>query len=458
MRKTSRLFSGLIALLCAPLVVAEPSNTPSLVINGGYERGLMGWSTPFGRVVTAERGGRCLEIRRGSAVQDVYVSRGVRTFTVAVDIKTSGVVAPRGPGYVFAAVYQLDSRGEYVAFYDFAQLTGDHGWHRRTYTFKQHPQAEIVSLRCGLYNAVGAAWFDNWTLVEGSEAKRFDEVSEPGRRSGRAKGVAAIFREPGFPFQGAASSPEKLAEILNEVGVETHFLDAAALSDRAQLRAGLYDLVVLPYGASFPASARETMIRFLHGGGGFISMGGYAFNDLLLREGGRWLPEAQVLRRRLAAAMKQRNLLFDGGFEKKETEAAPVGGRDLDGRWHRSSLRCRLTEKKSGGGAALRPRGRSSPGHGGRDQVGPAAAGATGTSVSRHRLDQDARGGGTRLRLPGHLPVRQERQAASPHGLRPRARRQRLETVPVRLHAGARGRRALLQVRLVPRPRDGLVR
>ncbi|MBI4606167.1 MAG: hypothetical protein HY721_29730 [Planctomycetes bacterium] len=188
-------------------------------------------------------------------------------------------------------------------------------------------------------------------------------------------GTAAIFREPGFPGAGAPSSPDVLERALAGAGFATRFAGAADLADPAVLAPGAFDLVVLPYGRSFPAAARDNFVAYLRGGGGFISMGGYAFLDLLVKEGGRWVREDEELERRVADALERGSLLADGGFEADATRDAPLegdGGGDAgtdagkDGseehrgdaggtgggaRWRRTSPGCRVVEDAPAEGA-----------------------------------------------------------------------------------------------------------
>ncbi len=155
-------------------------------------------------------------------------------------------------------------------------------------------------------------------------------TADPG--SAPPEGSVAILREPGLPVSGVASSPERLGALLGAAGLKVTCLSATELADPQRLLPGAYHLVVLPYGASFPAAARQAMVAYLHRGGSFISMGGYVFNRLLVPEGGTWAEESAVLARRLAKAL-EKSLLLDGGFET--TTAAPVGGMALDAGWRR---------------------------------------------------------------------------------------------------------------------------
>lgn len=312
----------------------------SLVVNGGFE-GVGGWSFAAGtHVVASDRGGRCVEVNGDSAATQEVVPEGeARTFSCSVELKTENVVPGQPNGYAYAAVYQLDATGQWVAFRDFVQLQGTNGWRRADFTFDLVPRATVISLRCGIFNATGKAWFDNWTLVEGSRAFGMAEVAA-GAAGGRADESVAIFREPGFPARGAASSPDRLGKLLSDAGLKVTYLSAEELARPGLLRPTNFSTLVLPYGESFPAVARPRLISYLHTGGSFISTGGYAFNHLLLRQGQGWDEERKVQEARLAAALEH-NLLPDGSFET--TRDAPIGGGTmLDANWRRDGDICTL--------------------------------------------------------------------------------------------------------------------
>lgn len=305
---------------------AAAESIRSHVVNGGFEEGLAGWSAPGRgvRVVSLPGRGQCLEVDGPASVtQDVFLGSRGGTVTAAVDLRAEDIVpAGGGRGYAYAAVYQLDPRGELVAFCDFVQIEDRSDWTRRSYTVPIAPGAETLSLRCGIFNASGKAWFDRWTLVDGSLPAAFEDVQPPRPGTGTETGIIGIFREEGFPARGAPSSPEVLSETLAAAGIPARFLSARDLADPGVLQPDAFDLVVLPYGESFPAEARESFVSYLHRGGGFIAMGGYAFDHLLCRQGDRWVPEPEVLAARRAEAMAPANsLLRDGGFE---TTAEPV--------------------------------------------------------------------------------------------------------------------------------------
>ena len=329
-----------LALLAACIGAAQ-ERPLSLCRNGGFERTGM-WRVYQGTVVDSGRPGRCLRFHdQGSASQDVLAKPGA-TFTAAVDLRSDEVKpVPGKRGYGYAAVYQTDAVGNLVQFRDFVQPTGTSDWQRHSYTFTVHPRANIVSLRCGIFQATGVVCVDNWTLVQGKTARRMDEVMESGRRARAGAGAVAILDEPTMPKAGAPAQPAAIAKTLAAVGIKTELLSAADLADPAVLTPNRFDLVVVPTGRSFPAEARLCFVNFLRTGGDFISIGGYAFSDLLTRHKDTWLKEEAALKARLDLAMSQeRSLLPNGGFEAPQ--AMPLGGASSDAQWHRTGERCTI--------------------------------------------------------------------------------------------------------------------
>ena len=347
----ARGFTAALAVFLGLCVPPSTAAEHSYARNGGFERGTAGWQTTTGRTDLAEsaRGGDCLRVSGpASARQDVFLASGTGTFTAAVDLRAEDIRPPDGgAGYAYAAVYQTDAAGKLLTFRDFALVRDRADWQRHTFTFETVAETQIVSLRFGVFNATGVAWFDNWTLVAGNRPRRLDEVSEPRSSTGSPAGVIGIFRQDGFPVTGAASSPEVLRRILSAGGADVRFLDARELADARLLRPDTFDLVVLPYGESFPAEARANMTAYLHGGGGFISTGGYAFDSLFVADGPAWVPEDEWLRQRREQALApERSLLFDGDFERDETRRPAVNGRDMEARWYRNSESCVISSEE----------------------------------------------------------------------------------------------------------------
>ncbi len=151
---------------------------------------------------------------------------------------------------------------------------------------------------------------------------------------------AAILDEPSLPRQGAPSSPEVLAAILETTGLAADRLSAEALADPQRFSAARYDLVVIPTGPVFPAAARTSLLDFLKRGGSLIATGGYAFHHLVRKVDGQWVPEIDLLRaRRDEATSRARSLLPNGGFE---SSAIPIGGFSSDGQWRRAGEACQV--------------------------------------------------------------------------------------------------------------------
>ncbi|MBM4078917.1 MAG: hypothetical protein FJ278_04390, partial [Planctomycetes bacterium] len=92
-------------------------------------------------------------------------------------------------------------------------------------------------------------------------------------------GRIAVFKD-NVPVVGTASQPDYLAKTLRDAGFSVTMLSAADLADKAKLSPQAVDVVVLPYGASFPLAAAENFRAFLMAGGSFLSMGGYALDNL----------------------------------------------------------------------------------------------------------------------------------------------------------------------------------
>ena len=326
---------NIIPLLALVAVIGnEPPRT--LVHHGGFDKPT-GWSLGPAELIVEGHAGPCLRFdTEGGASQDIYVVTKHATLTVACDLRTHEVRPNVGDqGYAFAAVYQTDENGRLVANHDFAQVRGTREWGRFSYTFQVDPRADTVSLRCGLFQAGGVAWFDNWTLVTGTEAKRFDEVSQPAARAAGSRAHAAILHEPGMPTQGRSSGAETLATIVRRAGLDVTLLSADELADPSVFHAGRFDLVVVPTGRTFPANARRNFIEFLRRGGAYLSTGGYAFDDLVREVDGKWRPEEDLVRDAHRRAMSpERSLLPNGGFE--QTDELPLGDITPDGAWRRS--------------------------------------------------------------------------------------------------------------------------
>ena len=84
------------------------------------------------------------------------------------------------------------------------------------------------------------------------------------------------------------SDPAVLAAAFNRAGYTAVLLDSEQASNPILLTPKNIDLLVLPFGNLFPASAREALLQFLKQGGLFLSTGGYAFDRLVIQSEGKW--------------------------------------------------------------------------------------------------------------------------------------------------------------------------
>ena len=104
-----------------------------------------------------------------------------------------------------------------------------------------------------LYCTGGIAKGAAWTLVFWvcascglALAAAFEAVATP-------QGSFAIFRDD-IPVDTVHPDPEMMGRVLENSGYRVDFLDAARLGDPADLSRARYDVLVVPYGASFPRS------------------------------------------------------------------------------------------------------------------------------------------------------------------------------------------------------------
>jgi hypothetical protein len=186
-----------------------------------------------------------------------------------------------------------------------------------------------------------AVWVIVMAMPGATVAHPADPVAAP---------VVAVLDEPGMPQRGAPSSPETIAHVLSDGGMRVERLTAAQFGDSSQLNTERFDLIVLPTGETFPVEARETVLAFLRGGGELISLGGYAFQDLIRNVEGRWTSEQDAAAARLAEATQpDRSLVTDGGFE--DPQDVLIGTEETDGTWRRSAASAHSTDESPWRGA-----------------------------------------------------------------------------------------------------------
>jgi hypothetical protein len=269
----------------------------NLLLNGGFEEGRSDWQLPAGAAIDREiarHGQASLRLREGSVRQELRGLASGGTFTCAVAIKVADVKKSAEAGYAFIAIYQLDDFDEVISARDFAQPAGTADWAVSSHSFTVAEGCRTVSVRGGLFQATGSAWFDDFTLQAGAQALPFERWAAQEQTALQSLGFkasllgnVAIFKDD-IPAAGAPASPDELGAMLRGAGLGVAFLNHDQLSAPTFLNRGTFDVVVLPYGASFPVNAADNFRRFLRQGGKFFSTGGYAFDNLLEHTPGGW--------------------------------------------------------------------------------------------------------------------------------------------------------------------------
>lgn len=287
---------------------------PQVLRNGGFERDGAWTFGQFTRVVGEEprSGNRCLRAdgaQGAAAEQTVWAVEPGKTYTAAGWMRTREIV-PQAGGFAFIALYEHDAAGRIVRFTDFAKVTGTNPWSKHRHSATLAPTTEYVVVRIGIHSALGTAWFDDISLTPGETAQPWKEPADGATRPREYR--AAILEEPALPIIGKATPASVFRKALARERIPLTPLSAADLSSGAPL-ADRFDLLIVPTGATFPVEGRKALLAFLMAGGDLLCTGGYAFDNLVIRDGGRWAPYRERLDRLTARARDK--LIPNGGLE-----------------------------------------------------------------------------------------------------------------------------------------------
>jgi hypothetical protein len=284
----------------------------NITLVNGFESLAWGWQfTKGARVVDSvrHRDRQTVQITTESGAYARFLVLGPepgKTYTLSGWAKTDAIVQEEDDAGAYFTASQFEFQGRPTEFTvdgkqlperRFGNFTGTNGWHRFSQSFTCLPSTTWFEIVIGIYRAEGSAWFSDLTFVEGNAPADFDEVvdvwkalqwvhEETIRKGNRNRPAAAILNDS-LPVRGAASDPKHLASILR-ANYDTIFLGVEQLADPSQLNRTKFDLLVLPYGESFPLSAFETVVAFLEDGGDLLSTGGYAFQSPLANKTGKW--------------------------------------------------------------------------------------------------------------------------------------------------------------------------
>ncbi len=292
--------------------LARKGKAITLLEDGGFNGSAWGWQFTDGAKVAAvarNAAHRSVQVQTQSGDYARFLVLGPeigKTYTLSGWVKTEGVVQQEeaAGAYLTASQFEFQGRpteytvdGKQLPEKRFGNYTGTSDWQRFSQSFTCLPGTTWFEVVVGIYRASGSAWFTELTFVEGPAAVEFEDAvdywqalewaHQDALQCGtRAKPAAAILRDA-LPVRGVAADPAQLAKVLGDT-YNVAFLTAEQLSDPKRLNRAAFDLLVLPYGESFPLLAREAVENFLSDGGDLLSTSGYAFQAPVVLKGGKW--------------------------------------------------------------------------------------------------------------------------------------------------------------------------
>jgi len=265
-----------------------------------------------------------LQVRPGARVNwyQVYqLARGVKpgeTYTLSAYFRCEDV---HGGAGAYCSINCFDAGDNRIGVFDSPlQLEGTHTtWQRLTTTAKLPAGTRSVKLIC-LLHGYGTVWVDDVQLEAGPTAtayapSAFDKQLQAKRQAQlqaaqdfacahpakpQSKGRIAILHDR-LEAKGAATDGDLLKRWLESAGYSVDFLTCRELAnpyllrgphsrlDQAEKLPVPYEVVVLPYGAAFPALAADTFRGYLQQGGSCFTTGGYAFDVPEVEWQGKWL-------------------------------------------------------------------------------------------------------------------------------------------------------------------------
>jgi len=284
----------------------------TLLHDGGFDSDAWGWQLSEGASLdktVSRAGGGSLRVQSANGDYArflVFNPREGAKYTVTGWMKTAGVKPLTAGGGAFFAAPQFEFQGRpaqytadgHIEEQHLGNTAGDSDWTRFSQTFTCRTGTTWFEVAVGLYRAAGTAWFDDVTFVEDERPAELAEVVEPDlaaqwahaavlELTGKRKPKAAILRDT-LPVRGAASDPARLAELLRD-SYQTEYVTASDLARPERFDRRVFDLLVLPYGESFPAPARMRLGEFLKQGGSLFTTGGYAFQSPVVTNGEGWI-------------------------------------------------------------------------------------------------------------------------------------------------------------------------
>jgi hypothetical protein len=127
-------------------------------------------------------------------------------------------------------------------------------------------------------------------LAVGSVASSVSSLASSRAQTPNGKAKVAVFFEPSFPAEDGMTIDRSFLE-RSFAGYEVAFLGLNDLKDK--LNAGLFQLLVLPYGSAFPKEAWVSVSRYLREGGNWLNLGGIPFSRPIVKVKDGWRREVR---------------------------------------------------------------------------------------------------------------------------------------------------------------------
>ncbi len=306
--------SLLLWVLCGTSAPGVGAGAPDgLLPNGDFEHGFDGWRVTGNPVFAAldrppGAHGPCLRLRPRGGLVGVELEHSLRdgievdlfdTWELRARVRTGRI----DRGAFNALLYCYGPEGGYVAMQAFYTVRAPHAgadWQTVRLVFGPagdwSPPAETakIKVRFSFWSddgkCDGVAWVDDIRLIRRTEPERDRRSKSPSRRVD----AVAIWADPAVcrpPVAGA----DVFAEFARKRGLAAVRLSTGELCDPRILTPTRFTLLVLPYGAAFPARGKTALLRYLRRGGDMLVVGGAAFETPLVEVDGRWGTPADFL-------------------------------------------------------------------------------------------------------------------------------------------------------------------
>ncbi|NLF18595.1 MAG: hypothetical protein GX595_15290, partial [Lentisphaerae bacterium] len=291
-------------LLLACLGVAGAEN---LLSNGSFEGSVMPWRGVFGVDAAAlhvadpasGEGAACLRFDcdghlAGVDHPDLRLGHEISrrgTYRLSALLRNDGVRA----GGFGLRLYYHDAAGRFLAMHGglgVATTTPTHGWQRYETRFGRDTASPMpagaarLTVRFSFWSEderpIGRVWLDD---------VRLELLSEAPLPSAEGTPVALLWSEDAPAIAGGARAAD-LEGVLAGAGLAVRRVDAAALSRPDCLDEHNAAVLVLPYGAFYPAPLAAALTAFMAEGGLLVTLGTGALSEPLYPSERGWVPAA----------------------------------------------------------------------------------------------------------------------------------------------------------------------